>query len=1357
MAKGDLTFGVDFKGDISEVSKQIKDIGRLTKQEVLDLNQALGGEVKKVLVIKTVTEGDGAKKQVAEYKEILTAVDAIANKQSQLDKIQQGSVTSLRQQVNQAKQARDQVARFEQSVGSLGGSLKTISPSWAAQNEQVKQLERSLQLAEASGFWQVAKANLNIGGLASFSNNLTQLTNGFQAASIIIGQVTSSINNLVNALGNIQAFKLSFEAIGQGAGGAGLALAESSRIALGLGVDLKTVRDGFQQLTPVITNSGGSIGDVSNIVEALSSRFAAFGISGDKARRVTNGIIQAFAKGKLMAEELTQQISEADPAFKTDFAKAVGVSTTELEKLVKAGEITTDILIDKLPGISKSGLLFGRLGVSAADAADSLRTSGTTVDQVRNQINTLNQLSLERFAKSIEPVLFGFIKLGAVFTDFIDRTSRLEGIQSLGGILGTIGSVLVGVVDGFLRLASTILVVVGAVAKIVDFLLQIPGVTELVGIAIAAKMIAPLLKLGSAFGQSGAAATGWGKAIQSVSTWTNFSNTLNNLGKSTGSLTDKMKQLKQENASLTSRATKARDALESVNQKIDAQDKLRANLRNQPGYGNLASQNTESRITKERTRLLNGSRKIQDSIARLDDTIAGNAARIDVLSNKQGIGAGAAERLGKAFDRTKQGAMAAADQIGPLGAALIFATVAMAAYENANSKANAIIEASAQRVTALKAAIEDAGGSTQGLEKGPTGLSLAWDQFSYDFKSAIDGVTLSSGTLQGNLDGLKTAFLDFNAITGIPKAAEYFGSLLVPATAQATLKTKELNLALNATSKSADNELGYINSLVIKLDELSKKDVKGKDLKIIAGLGQADTALASVDKEIQKLEATQAALNEEAKKYKPNTIQYVENRKQAQAVGVTLVGLKKQYDLTAAALDKFAASQGYLTSKQKETIPTTAKLDEDIKRYQDALKNGLNPEVNQAKWAEASSNLAKLQFQRDEITRKGAVISVSILEQGGIGGTLSALDRYLQELNNLKVTIPIGSSNVDQVISKINYVNALRDAGTKTNAQLEATLSNAYFDERAYRIKQEQTLRNAAYDERISALREPTPAERELAARKELELIQKAGGGDLEARAQLERLRNEREIAAITKKQQEENKATERELQSIAAQQKQLQDQARKDELQAARDILTARRESGPFFESAASNMLSVAESATKLKEAIRGLDGFTANVKIAGVPSRWTGGPAVAGQTYQVNELGQEGFLSASGRLSAINKPKNGLWKAPSTGTVIPAHIWSGLEVPTGGISTGMSPSATASGNNGLHKIIRAIQSSFAHQSNSNEAMHEMASVQARQALEIGKLSRAVNKLADKDHTVNVAVRNTGSTAYLEAMNRRM
>ena len=79
---------------------------------------------------------------------------------------------------------------------------------------------------------------------------------------------------------------------------------------------------------------------------------------------------------------------------------------------------------------------------------------------------------------------------------------------------------------------------------------------------------------------------------------------------------------------------------------------------------------------------------------------------------------------------------------------------------------------------------------------------------------------------------------------------------------------------------------------------------------------------------------------------------------------------------------------------------------------------------------------------------------------------------------------------------------------------------------------------------------------------------------------------------------------------------------------------------------------------------------------------SRFAGGPVSGGTTYTVNELGKEGFLSASGKIGEIKAPAFGDWKAPSRGTVIPAHIWKILNNSENSINfkAPTSPNPTAS-----------------------------------------------------------------------------
>ena len=76
---------------------------------------------------------------------------------------------------------------------------------------------------------------------------------------------------------------------------------------------------------------------------------------------------------------------------------------------------------------------------------------------------------------------------------------------------------------------------------------------------------------------------------------------------------------------------------------------------------------------------------------------------------------------------------------------------------------------------------------------------------------------------------------------------------------------------------------------------------------------------------------------------------------------------------------------------------------------------------------------------------------------------------------------------------------------------------------------------------------------------------------------------------------------------------------------------------------------------------------------------ARAAGGPVSGGSTYQVNELGREGFLSASGRLSEIKVPAFGSWKAPSSGEVIPAHVWSEIKAANSAVSVSASRLASS------------------------------------------------------------------------------
>jgi hypothetical protein len=490
-------------------------------------NAALGGTVTKKVELRLESK-DGAKTLATTVKEARTELDKYERAFKNATRTQPGSVTSVRQQLNQARSARDQIAKFNQEIDKTNRSVvfsAKLSPEWLSAESRVKSLQQELRNLEAAGGTALDKigASFNLGGIAALGRGVSDIVNIFQSLNIIATQLVAPIKAVTGALAELQSFGLSFQAIGQGASGATKALSDAQSIALGLGVSIQTVREGFKQLSPVIINSGGNLGDVSSIVESLSSRFAAFGLNADKSRRVLNGVIQAFAKGKLQAEELTQQISEADPAFKTDFAnalfasaealKATGGKTAELGKeletlaqkgeqpisslegLVKQGKITTDVLIKILPQLSKASLLFGKLGPTANTAVDALQNGSAIISQVEANIANLNQLNLEKFAKFAEPLVATFLRAQAVITDFVTRILEIRATKDIISIFNSVGeavlrvlNALTALVEGFLQLAS-------AVTPLISALASIPGVLELIGLSIIGRFLNPLSNL----------------------------------------------------------------------------------------------------------------------------------------------------------------------------------------------------------------------------------------------------------------------------------------------------------------------------------------------------------------------------------------------------------------------------------------------------------------------------------------------------------------------------------------------------------------------------------------------------------------------------------------------------------------------------------------------------------------------------------------------------------------------------------------------------------------------------------------------------------------------------------------------
>ena len=112
----------------------------------------------------------------------------------------------------------------------------------------------------------------------------------------------------------------------------------------------------------------------------------------------------------------------------------------------------------------------------------------------------------------------------------------------------------------------------------------------------------------------------------------------------------------------------------------------------------------------------------------------------------------------------------------------------------------------------------------------------------------------------------------------------------------------------------------------------------------------------------------------------------------------------------------------------------------------------------------------------------------------------------------------------------------------------------------------------------------------------------------------------------------------------------------------------------GAYASNAIAELRKVEAAANRAAAAARNAQAQVA----AASSSRWTGGPVSAGQTYTVNELGQEAFKSSTGKISLIDAPAYGNWKAPSKGTVINAAQTERMGLP-GKLASEQAPAVGA------------------------------------------------------------------------------
>lgn len=1308
--------------DLATFSKALDDLlrnwDRATDEMKRSFNKRLGGEVEQIIRTKYVVDDSGVKRLQVIEEQRYTALQDILKEYQKENKVQQLSYTNLTQSLKTLIQKRNETAKYVFSLNEAGKATRTISDEWKKANQEVVRAKGLLnELSGASFFDKIGKA-FEESKISGFLRGLQNLVGGFQAVGIILGQIDAAVNTLISSGKQVQGLSLTFKSIGQGADGGAKALAEAARISQSLGVSLNSTINGFQQLTPVILASGGSMKDVSAITEALSSRFVAFGKSADESKRIMNAVIQAFGKGKLMSEELNQQIAEADPAFRTDLASAIGVSTQKLGEMIKNGEVTSQMLLKIIPQLSKTSSIFDLTGKSASDAARALNGElGPTLAQVEERIKTTNQLTLIDLSGKFEVLIKAVLLVRAAFADFFSELSKTGTLDALASILGNLVLGFANITIVILKVITLFAQILGpigsAIKAILDFNVAGIKLGEILGTIAAISIVAFFIKETAAKIKSIIQTKAMvAELIKEVAAWA---------ADTTG--------IGLNTAALEANAL-ARKSIPAVPPPAPPMPPP-----TQSGLPALPPAGTTSNYAKELDQVsksaANAADKVDDvasamntgaGAARSGAVAAGEAAKgAAEMSKAHMAGRAAVDLLANAVKGTGKfmidlavKARAVATALGPWPVIIGGLILILDKYIKQNGDANRELDRSKK--------------SHESVVNAGLAMSRALKENGDTITKNAQATSQANAQWQGATDRVGGLW------AGVDRLTRYFGL----GTTELASYSNQLKAAKQNQNQFA-NDMNYatanFSSLItqnIEHNKVSQASIKGyKDLSTAI-----QQKISEDQKELAALKGRVAG---------------------GQAEQVTLDALRGSYQAS------IAQNQTRLTQLQQLAAQGNINI---------GVLSNETDKINEQTLAllKQQAAMAKMDYQQTQERL-----------QPLIDKTKELYDIEKQKIEETKIAIDRKYETIERGIESAKRSEDARHTAATRAIEDEKVASQARWDQEMRNIEAAERALKKAYQAQVDPLKAKSPAELELARMQKEDLQKQASSAAtykerLEAQAQLERMARdekinqlekqyaaEQEALAETKRQKEAQRDAENAARDAKAREeerlhadtmKALDDQAyqakiaKENELNGVKDqerkIDKAYKTEIDKMEKEINEKRKLAESLQrkvewaekdtkgKIDEATKAqgehtkaintsADAIRLNLnkqvdiyaeKIRNLPKfpvppagKFAGGPVSGGERAIVNELGKEAFLSSSGRLSWINKPAWGQWLAPSSGTVIPAHIAAGLDIPSGGIkinsSTTGAVSRSASGGNINYRMMARALSAVANQSN--------------------------------------------------------
>jgi lambda family phage tail tape measure protein len=339
---------------------------------------------------------------------------------------------------SQERQER-QLAMLNSSVGALSSAMGQAERVTAAAERAAEDHARAMQ-SEATAARAIdaastsAAASLNAqaraaGGAKASQEAFTMAVGAFAAVAataFVVKKVYDMADALSQASINAQRLTttLNFSSGGNGA----RELEYVTTLANKMGLELSSTGRAYASFAAASRGTTLEGQKTRDIFEAVSKASAVLGLSAEDTSGVLLALQQMVSKGTVQSEELRGQLGERLPGAFQIAARAMGVTTGELGKMLEQGQVVAS---DFLPKFARA--LDENMGAAAEGAADRLDASANRI------ANAWERMKQKLGDSGVSQTIAS--EREAIARDMTAVTEALDGAKQSGGsMLGQLGA-----------------------------------------------------------------------------------------------------------------------------------------------------------------------------------------------------------------------------------------------------------------------------------------------------------------------------------------------------------------------------------------------------------------------------------------------------------------------------------------------------------------------------------------------------------------------------------------------------------------------------------------------------------------------------------------------------------------------------------------------------------------------------------------------------------------------------------------------------------------------------------------------------------------------------------------------------